>query len=165
MAEQFKHKGFKITSEEKPFTFRLGSKTHSVPLFAAKTVFTSHDDFRFEVYETNLLNKIGKLFGMQDIKTGIPDFDKKFIIKSNNEIKIKELLNDSVVRNVIGNIKGITVEITNQDGVDGGILPKNKLALSIFTESSNRDKVSDENVCLLFTRILDHLLENRSISL
>ncbi|KAB2879323.1 DUF3137 domain-containing protein [bacterium] len=60
------------------------------------TAFTLHvdnpDDFQFNVYEQGFFTTLLTKFGMQDISIGDEAFDKEFIVKSNNEEKIRSML-------------------------------------------------------------------------
>ncbi|MCW3081543.1 hypothetical protein [Segetibacter sp.] len=54
-------------------------------------------EFRFKIQKQGLKHEIGKLFGMQDVVIGHREFDKKFLIQSNDADKVKELLSDTEV--------------------------------------------------------------------
>ncbi|MCW3111204.1 MAG: hypothetical protein JWQ09_5710 [Segetibacter sp.] len=58
-----------------------------------------HDQtsFRFKIAKQGLKQEIGKLFGMQDVIIGHPEFDKKFLIQANDVSKVKEILSDAEV--------------------------------------------------------------------
>ena len=47
--------------------------------------FVDPEGFRFTVYRKGIFSDIGKWFGMQDIEIGDEDFDRDFILKSNQE--------------------------------------------------------------------------------
>lgn len=72
------------------------------------TTFTSvvHDTpFRFAIHPQNFLYEIGKLFGIQDVTIGYEDFDKKVIVKTNDEEEVKSLFADSQVRELYQNLE------------------------------------------------------------
>lgn len=60
----------------------------------------SAEDFKFAIHDESFIDEIGKFFGMQDVVTGFQEFDKKVIIKSNDEIKVRALFSDTSVREV-----------------------------------------------------------------
>src|SRR4051812_14305207 len=41
-------------------------------------------DFRFKIEKQSIKHEIAKLFGMQDVVIGQPEFDKRFLIQSND---------------------------------------------------------------------------------
>jgi hypothetical protein len=58
-------------------------------------------DFNFTLYQEKPMHQVNKVFGMQDIVIGVKDFDRRYIIKSNNELATKELLSDADLRELI----------------------------------------------------------------
>jgi hypothetical protein len=69
------------------------------------TTFTTRlfceDDFRFGIYQQGFLDAAGKLFGMQDVAVGYPEFDSHAIVQANDERKVKSLLSNDFIREVI----------------------------------------------------------------
>ena len=63
--------------------------------------FINKHSLRFKIYPANFLNSVEKLFMMQDIEVGDVAFDKKFIIKCNEEHKIKLLFNDRKLKDLL----------------------------------------------------------------
>ena len=59
------------------------------------------DDFRFSLHRQDIIDGIGKLFGMQDVRLGYPELDKNLIVKTNNEKRLVDLMSDELVREVI----------------------------------------------------------------
>ncbi|GEO10825.1 hypothetical protein [Segetibacter aerophilus] len=53
--------------------------------------------FRFKIQKQGIKHEIGKLFGMQDVIIGNREFDKKFLIQSNDVDKVKKVLSDEKV--------------------------------------------------------------------
>ena len=54
--------------------------------------FVSENKFRFTLRHESLEDRIGKLFGMQDIKVGEHDLDRMFLIQSNYKQRFKTIL-------------------------------------------------------------------------
>lgn len=64
----------------------------------------------------DLIETIGKFFGAQDIKIGNKEFDKRFMIKGNDELRIKHLL-DNYIRDFLIPQKVVRFEITDGEGI------------------------------------------------
>jgi len=62
--------------------------------------YVNKDGFRFEIYCKGILSGIGKLFG-QDIEVGDPDLDRDFIIKGNDNSKVRTLFANPRIRQLI----------------------------------------------------------------
>ena len=63
--------------------------------------YVNPEGFRFTIYRKGLFSELGKLLGMQDIEVGDPEFDEAFIIKGNDEARVRELFADPKLRPLI----------------------------------------------------------------
>jgi hypothetical protein len=54
--------------------------------------------FKFHIHEQNLVNEIGKVFGLEDIESGYLEFDEAFIIKTNEPETLKALFAEENLR-------------------------------------------------------------------
>jgi hypothetical protein len=57
--------------------------------------------FRFAISRKNMFSEIGKLFGMQDVNIGHAVFDDEFIIKSNDEEKVRAFFDNPRLRQLV----------------------------------------------------------------
>ncbi len=65
-------------------------------------------DFKFAIHHQGFIDEIGKFFGMQDVITGNPEFDKEVIVKTNDEEKIKSLFSDENITSVFQDLANFT---------------------------------------------------------
>lgn len=72
-----------------------------IPFTRARTRFLTRDGLRFRIYRETFISELGKLLGMQDITIGDPEFDDRFIIKSNNEERVKQVLANGTLRKLL----------------------------------------------------------------
>ncbi|MDX6181923.1 hypothetical protein SGQ44_04715 [Flavobacterium sp. Fl-77] len=121
------------------------------------------DNFRFEIYREGFTRKIEKLFGAQDLKIDDNQFDKSFIIKSNNKFKIKKLLQNKELKNQLELQKEVNLQISDQKGIWGEKLPKDQFELSFFLNRKVRDLELLKAILKLFKIILDDLHEMKAI--
>jgi hypothetical protein len=102
------------------------------PYTSFTTPVSNDNNFRFKIEQQGLKHQIGKLFGTQDIVVGQPDVDKKYLIQSNNEEKVKEMLKQSelstaLLRHPVANFEikenkiGVTRETVLRLDVEGAI--------------------------------------------
>jgi hypothetical protein len=70
-----------------------------------------NNNFRFAIHEEGFIDEVGKFFGMQDVVIGYPEFDKKVLIKANDEAKVKPLFADTSVREVFQSLDDFTLEL------------------------------------------------------
>jgi hypothetical protein len=63
--------------------------------------YVNKDGFRFTIYRKGFFSDLGKMLGMQDMEIGEPEFDDAFIIKGNDEFKLRKMLGDRKIRQLI----------------------------------------------------------------
>ena len=63
--------------------------------------YVNKDGFRFAIYRKGLFSELGKFFGTQDIEVGYAEFDRDFIIKGNDESKVRALFANARIRQLI----------------------------------------------------------------
>ncbi|TPG41628.1 DUF3137 domain-containing protein [Flavobacterium pectinovorum] len=156
---EIEYKNWKIIFDN----YRLWSGKNSTQMTRVITPITLKDNFKFEIYREGFVRKIEKFFGAQDIEIGYPDFDKAFIIKSNNEFKIKTLLRNKEIRNLISSQKDVNIQILNYQGIWEKELPENEFELSYFMDGQIKDIQTLKLLLELFKLILDDLYQMNAI--
>ena len=63
--------------------------------------YVGKDGFQFSISHKGFFSSVGRLLGTQDIELGYPDFDQEYIIKGNDERKVRELFANPKIRNLI----------------------------------------------------------------
>lgn len=63
--------------------------------------YVNRDSFQFKLYRRKFGSNLAKRFGLQDIEIGHTSFDDDFIIQSNDEQKVGELLDPQRIRRLI----------------------------------------------------------------
>ena len=144
--------------------YTLWSGKYSTETTRIFVSFISLDDFRFEIYRNGFVRKIEKLFGAQNIKIGREEFDRAFIIKANNEFKIKKLLQNQKVRSCLENLKELNIQVCDQYGIWENKLPERELQLSFFTEDEIKDLEVLKLILDLFKEMLNELFKMKSIT-
>ena len=57
--------------------------------------------FELNIYPEGMFGKLQKAFGAQDVEIGVPDFDRLFVIWSNDASKARAVLADARLRQLI----------------------------------------------------------------
>jgi len=122
-----------------------GATTITAPL-------PSHSSFLFSITPEDVINRLGKLFGMQDIRIGYPEFDKSVIVKSNDADKVRAIFQDEYVREVFEKLSGFTFGIKKHPELD-----YDQLELSVQRGMSNVDEL--ETVFTAFAKVLATVYE------
>jgi len=129
-------KGDKVQATHGPWTITLDTYTvsngkTSTTYTRMRAPFVDPEGFRFTVYRKGIFSDIGKWFGMQDIQIEDEAFDRDFILKSNQESKLRELLGSSKIRELIDQQPHIYFAVKDDEGFFCTASPKG-LTSSIF---------------------------------
>lgn len=68
---------------------------------AAAIAYDAQCDFAFNLYKQKPLDSVSKVFGMQDIVIGDTNFDKQFVIQSNNPTALTNILKHAGLRDLL----------------------------------------------------------------
>ena len=72
-----------------------------VPVTRLEARFVTQDTFRFFVGRQGFFQRVAKLFGMQDVTVGHPEFDDAFVIKGKDEAKVRTFFKDGSIRDLL----------------------------------------------------------------
>lgn len=114
---QFPYKDFTITFDAYTHYVVVGGSSYEHEYIRGQVEFFCPDNFKLLITQQGLIDNIGKLFGMQDIQIGEKQFDKKFIIKSNDEAKTLLLLSNSAITKSLQDINPVRFDITDGEGL------------------------------------------------
>jgi len=119
--------------------------------------YTNKDGFRFKVHRKTVFSNIGKLFGMQDVTVGYPEFDNDFIIQGNDERKLKWLFGNVKIRQYIDKQPAIHFEVKDDEGWFGTTFPEGVDELYFRTQGVIKDVERLKDLFDLFSEVLNHL--------
>ena len=120
--------GNKVQAHVGPWTVTLDtysvSDGHSSTTFTRMRVpYVNSEGFRFTIYRKGFFSDLGKLLGMQDIEVGDPNFDETFIIKGNDETRVRSLFADPKIRSLVGTQLQIWLAVKDSEGWFGPWFP------------------------------------------
>ena len=155
-------KGDKVEVEHGDWTLTLD--TYAVSTGKVTVVFTrmrapfvNPGGFRFVVYRRSAFTGLGKFFGMQDIEIGDPMFDHDFVVKSENEHRVRELLANQVIRSLISQQKDINFSVKDDEGWFGTKFPDGVDELHFAVIGIIKDLDRLKLIYELFAETLDQL--------
>ncbi len=96
---------------------------------------------------------------MQDIEVGDSFFDDSFVIKGNNESRIKELFHDPEIKRLIHAQPRVYLKIKDDEGWFGTSFPDGVDELYFEVRGVMKDKDILKDLFELFARVLDRLVE------
>jgi hypothetical protein len=71
--------------------------------------------FHFKMHDENFIDEIGELFGMAHLKTGDADFDKKVLVKTNDEPRAQQILADQTTRDFFKSLDNYSLAIVKNE--------------------------------------------------
>ena len=97
-------------------TFAAHTGKATIPFTRFRAPFMSKDNFRFEITRRNFFSPVADFFGRKSLSTGHPDFDKQFVIASADEYKMRKLMANETIRELIAGQKDVHFEIKDDEG-------------------------------------------------
>lgn len=140
-------------------TFTVHANNAHMPYTRFRAPFHNTDQFRCKIYRANFFSAIGKWFGMQDIVIGHEPFDETFIVKSNNETKVRAFCRNDELRRLLAAQKAITLSVEDHEGWFGPTFPADTDELRVVVHGHLKDTERLRALFHLFGVALDQLCE------
>ncbi len=155
-------RGNKVQAHIGPWTITLDTYTvssgHShITYTRMRAPYVNPEAFRFTIYRKGLFSELGKLLGMQDIEVGDPEFDEAFVIKGNDETKVRELFATPEIRQVVQDQPQIRLEVKDSEGWFGPRFPEDVDELHFQVVGVIKDVERLKALFDLFAAVLDQL--------
>ncbi len=140
-------------------TYTVSHGNSSSTYTRMRAPFVNTDGLYFNIYREGFFSAIGKMFNMQDIEIGDSYFDEAFIIKGNDENKIRRLLADETLKSLIQAQQEIGFKVKNDEGIFGSHFPDGVDQLYFSCHGTLKDLDRLKNLFDLFTRTLERLVQ------
>jgi len=157
-------KGAKVEAHTGEWIITLD--THRVSHGHGQHVFTrlrapyvNKDGFRFKISRKNLFTPIASLLGAQDIEIGDAEFDDHFVIKGNDEQKVRALFANRRIRELLERQPRVHLEVKDDEGWFQRKFPEGVDELYFLAHGTLKDTDQLRSLFDLFSEILDHLCE------
>jgi hypothetical protein len=120
--------GYKINARHKNWiitldTYSTGGNTSAV-VTRIRAPYVNKDGFRFEIYRRTIFTSVAEAFSSQNIETGFPQIDKDFKVKSDDEKKVRGLLSNPRLRQLLIAQEGIHFLVKDDEGWFGADFPE-----------------------------------------
>ena len=155
-------RGDRVEAKVKAWTVTLDTYTvstgkSSVTFTRMRAPYVNPDGFRFRVYRKGFFSALAKGFGMQDIEVGEREFDEAFIIQGNEESKLRSLLANPRIRELLQAQPALHLEVKDSEGFFGPRFPPNVDELCFQVPGVIRDVALLEGLFDLFAEVLNYL--------
>lgn len=140
-------------------TFTVSSDKHSTTYTRMRAPYANKDGFRFTIYRKGFFSGLGKLLGMQDIEVGHPRFDEDFIIKGNDEKKLRALFGNASLRQLLDLQPHIHLTVKDDEGWFSKSFPDGVDELHFQVGYVIKDVEQLKSLYELFAVTLNHLCQ------
>lgn len=138
-------------------TYTVSTGKSNVTFTRMRAPFVNRDGFRFTISRAGIFSTIASKLGFQDIEIGNEQFDKAFVIKSNDESRVKQLLADKGLRDKLSLQRKITLSVLDDEGWFGKTFPEGVDELKFHTIGVIKDLVILQRLFELFATTLNRL--------
>ncbi len=160
---EYPYGDFLITIETHIHYTTVGGNTYESEYVRVITEFASKDHFNLLITQQGLIENISKFFGAQDVQTGDKRFDKRFMIKSNDEAKTQLILSNSSITNVLLESETIRLAVTDGEGLFNEKPKEGSFMLYYVLDSKIKQIDQLNKIHSLFTNMLDTLAKNATV--
>jgi hypothetical protein len=138
-------------------TYTVSSGHSHVTYTRMRAPYVNPAGFRFTIYREGFFSELGKLFGMQDIEIGEPEFDEAFIIKANDEGIVRDLFASAEIRRLALAQPKLRLDVKDSEGWFGPKFPPDVDELHFQVVGVIKDLETLKNLFDLFAAVLDRL--------
>jgi hypothetical protein len=107
-----RHEGWLVTLDN----YVVSTGKTMIVFTRMRAPFENRDGFRFRVYRKNIFSDLAKWLGMQDVEVGHESFDTDFIIKGNDEARLRRLFANAGIRELIQRQPEIDFSVHHDEG-------------------------------------------------
>ena len=127
------------------------------PVTRLRAPYVNPESFRFTIYRKGFFSDLGKLLGMQDIEVGDSEFDDAFVIKGNDESKVRALFANPKIRQMIQAQPHFRLAVKDSEGWFGPKFPEDVDELHFQVVGVIKDVEQLKSLFDLFAAVLDQL--------
>jgi hypothetical protein len=120
--------------------------------------YVAGSDFRFSITRRNVVRDLAVWLGAQDIELGDAEFDEAFVIKSNNEARMRQLLASQRLRDLLNTQRSLSLTVKDDEGWFGAKFPEGADELYFAVNGTIKELDRLKQLYDLFAETLDQLV-------
>ena len=122
-----------------PWNVTMQMHTHPMGQAISETTvvsvpFNFEQEFKFAIHNSNPLEEVAKILGLQDIAVGDAAFDKAYIIQGSDPRMVQQLFSDSSLKQKIEEQKSVNLSVVDNHHKQFGITPPAGVGVLTFVE-------------------------------
>jgi hypothetical protein len=119
--------------------------------------YVNPDGFTFTIYRKGIFTEVGKWLGMQDVSIGHEAFDEAFVIKGNDESRLRDLFSSERLRDLVARQPNVKFSVRDDEGWFGPHFPEGVDELHFVVGGVSKDLDRLKGLYELFAETLDQL--------
>lgn len=135
----------------------VGGNSYDTEYTRVRLEFKSTDNLQLRLTKQGFIDNIGKLFGAQDIQIGDKAFDKRFMIKGNDEFKVQTLFSNEIIKSLILAQSDIHLQILDKEGIFNEPVQEGNAMLYYISETVIKKIDQLNSILKLYTTFVDQL--------
>lgn len=133
------------------------ANTTTIEYTRLRAPYVNQDGFRFTVYRKGIFSFLGSWLRLQDVKVGDPEFDEAFVVKGSDEDKLRALLGDATIRQLLEAQPEVYLTVKDDEGWFGTRFPEGVDELYFSVPGVIGDVEQLKSLYNLFAEILHQL--------
>lgn len=162
-AVEIKYKNHIIKFDSYIYRGSHGHNDQKTEFTRIRLEFKSADNFKFRIMNQGIIDTIGKIFGLQDIQIGDKLFDRKFMIKGNDELKVQQLLSSAKIKEQMMNHKDLQLQVLDKEGIFYEKIQENHVMLYYISEEIITTVEQLNTLLQLYRDVFDQLINMCSV--
>ena len=138
-------------------TFTVSTGKSTVTFTRVRAPFVNRDGFRFTITRAGVFSPVARVLGFQDVEIGDAAFDRAFVVKTNDEPRVRTLLGDPDLRAKLALQPTLTLSVLDDEGWFGARFPEGVDELKFHTVGVIKDLVRLQQLFELFAATLHRL--------
>lgn len=138
-------------------TFVVSTGKTFIPFTRLRAPYVNPDGLRFKMTRAGFFTSLGKKLGMQDIEIGEALFDAAFVIQGTDEAKVRGLLSNARIRELLAAQPDVHLEVKDDEGWFGATFPAGVDELYFYAGGIITDVERLKQLFALFAEILNQL--------
>lgn len=138
-------------------TYTVHANNAHIPYTRLRAPFLNTDRWRLKIYRASVFSALGAWLGMQDVEIGSLQFDRDFVVKTNDEHRARQFFADAELRRQLSAQKRITLSVEDHEGWFGPKFPADTDELRVVVHGHLKDTERLRALFALFATALDRL--------
>ena len=107
-------------------TYTVSTGKSSATYTRMRAPYVNADNLQFTIYPEGFFSPLGRMLGMQDISIGDPRFDEAYVIKGNDEAKVRKFFDDEKLKSLLHaqNDLSFTFQVKDDEGWFNSTFPE-----------------------------------------